>query len=110
MIRGVVRSPLRNCLAPQRETAQAILALMDSGVPERSAEIQRAGKWLWQWLARGQTPFEAVVAAKAFITSAIEHSLELGSGHGPVNPMFGLPDILEPTGHTGREERGGRDS
>jgi hydroxymethylpyrimidine/phosphomethylpyrimidine kinase len=61
-------------------------------------------------LARGQTLLEAVVAAKAFITSAIEHALELGSGHGPVNPMFGLPDIPEPRGHTGREERGGRDS
>jgi hydroxymethylpyrimidine/phosphomethylpyrimidine kinase len=40
-------------------------------------------------LAKGQDPLEAVRGAKAFISAAIEHSLELGSGHGPVNP--GLP-------------------
>jgi hydroxymethylpyrimidine/phosphomethylpyrimidine kinase len=39
-------------------------------------------------LAKGQEPLEAVQAAKVFINSAIEHSLELGKGHGPVNPMF----------------------
>jgi len=61
-------------------------------------------------LALGQTPLEAVVAAKAFITSAIENSLELGSGHGPVNPMFGPPHAPGPEGHTGGEARGGRDS
>jgi hydroxymethylpyrimidine/phosphomethylpyrimidine kinase len=26
--------------------------------------------------------------AKEFITSAIEQALEIGHGHGPVNPMF----------------------
>jgi hydroxymethylpyrimidine/phosphomethylpyrimidine kinase len=40
-------------------------------------------------LARGQGPLEAVRSAKAFIAGAIENSLELGAGHGPVNPMFG---------------------
>jgi hydroxymethylpyrimidine/phosphomethylpyrimidine kinase len=39
-------------------------------------------------LAKGQDPLAAVRAAKAFISGAIEHSLELGGGHGPVNPMF----------------------
>ena len=39
-------------------------------------------------LAKGQEPLEAVRAAKVFITGAIEHSLELGKGHGPVNPIF----------------------
>lgn len=39
-------------------------------------------------LAKGQDPQTAVRAAKAFINGAIEHALELGSGHGPVNPMF----------------------
>ncbi len=43
-------------------------------------------------LAKGQDPLAAVRAAKAFITAAIEHSLDLGSGHGPVNPTFGLAD------------------
>jgi hydroxymethylpyrimidine/phosphomethylpyrimidine kinase len=40
-------------------------------------------------LAKGQDSLAAVRAAKAFIDGAIENSLELGSGHGPVNPMFG---------------------
>jgi len=39
-------------------------------------------------LAKGQTPLEAVQAAKIFIGGAIEHSLDIGKGHGPVNPMF----------------------
>jgi hydroxymethylpyrimidine/phosphomethylpyrimidine kinase len=39
-------------------------------------------------LAKGQGPLEAVRAAKAFIGGAIEHSLDIGKGHGPVNPMF----------------------
>jgi hydroxymethylpyrimidine/phosphomethylpyrimidine kinase len=40
-------------------------------------------------LAKGQDPLAAVRVAKAFINGAIEQSLELGRGHGPVNPMFG---------------------
>ena len=40
-------------------------------------------------LAKGLAPLDAVRDAKAFITGAIEHSLGLGKGHGPVNPMFG---------------------
>ncbi len=39
-------------------------------------------------LAKGEGPLEAVRAAKAFIGGAIEHSLDVGKGHGPVNPMF----------------------
>lgn len=39
-------------------------------------------------LARGLDPLSAVREAKEFITRAIEHSLELGHGRGPVNPMF----------------------
>ena len=41
-------------------------------------------------LARGMETLPAVSAAKRFITDAIEHSLELGHGHGPVNPAFSL--------------------
>ena len=41
-------------------------------------------------LARGLEPLEAVREAKAFITQAIANSLEIGHGHGPVNPAFGL--------------------
>lgn len=39
-------------------------------------------------LAKGLAPLDAVREAKAFINGAIGHSLELGKGHGPVNPMF----------------------
>src|SRR6266542_3318086 len=41
-------------------------------------------------LARGLAPLAAVHEAKDFITLAIAHSLEIGHGHGPVNPMFAL--------------------
>ena len=41
-------------------------------------------------LARGLDPLTAVREAKEFISGAIESSLEIGGGHGPVNPMFGL--------------------
>jgi hydroxymethylpyrimidine kinase/phosphomethylpyrimidine kinase len=40
-------------------------------------------------LALGDDPLTAVRKAKEFITGAIRNSFELGSGHGPVNPMFG---------------------
>ena len=40
-------------------------------------------------LAKGLDLLAAVQAAKAFINGAIENALELGGGHGPVNPMFG---------------------
>jgi hydroxymethylpyrimidine/phosphomethylpyrimidine kinase len=39
-------------------------------------------------LAQGLDPLAAVRQAKEFITEAIEHSLEIGHGHGPVNPIF----------------------
>jgi hydroxymethylpyrimidine kinase/phosphomethylpyrimidine kinase len=42
------------------------------------------------WLARGADPFQAASEAKLFITQAIANSLEIGHGHGPVNPMFAL--------------------
>lgn len=41
-------------------------------------------------LARGEGPAAAVTAAKAFIQAAVEQALEIGGGHGPVNPMHGL--------------------
>ena len=39
-------------------------------------------------LAKGSDPLAAVHEAKEFVTGAIERSLEVGRGHGPVNPMF----------------------
>jgi hydroxymethylpyrimidine kinase/phosphomethylpyrimidine kinase len=42
------------------------------------------------WIARGAEPLEAVREAKGFITQAIANSLQIGHGHGPVNPLFGL--------------------
>ncbi|HKW71017.1 MAG TPA: bifunctional hydroxymethylpyrimidine kinase/phosphomethylpyrimidine kinase [Candidatus Dormibacteraeota bacterium] len=41
-------------------------------------------------IARGAEPLEAVREAKSFITQAIANSLEIGHGHGPVNPLFAL--------------------
>jgi hydroxymethylpyrimidine/phosphomethylpyrimidine kinase len=40
------------------------------------------------WLARGAEPLAATRKAKDFITDAIANSLELGHGHGPVNPSL----------------------
>jgi hydroxymethylpyrimidine/phosphomethylpyrimidine kinase len=39
-------------------------------------------------LAKGLDPLAAVREAKDFINHAIEQSLEIGQGHGPVNPAF----------------------
>jgi hydroxymethylpyrimidine/phosphomethylpyrimidine kinase len=39
-------------------------------------------------LAKGRGPLEAVHEAKDFINHAIEQALEIGHGHGPVNPAF----------------------
>jgi hydroxymethylpyrimidine/phosphomethylpyrimidine kinase len=39
-------------------------------------------------LARGLPALEALREAKAFIAGAIEHALDVGHGHGPVNPMW----------------------
>jgi hydroxymethylpyrimidine/phosphomethylpyrimidine kinase len=41
-------------------------------------------------LAKGSDSLAAVLLAKEFVTGAIERSLEVGRGHGPVNPMFKL--------------------
>lgn len=43
-------------------------------------------------LARGLDTRTAIRQAKEFIQGAIEHALELGHGHGPVNPMWRLLD------------------
>ena len=42
------------------------------------------------WLARGVDPLTAASEAKSFISQAVANSLEIGHGHGPVNPMFAL--------------------
>lgn len=41
-------------------------------------------------LAKGATMLEAVTSAKSYITTAITHSLELGSGHGPTHHFYDL--------------------
>ena len=45
-------------------------------------------------LARGLDVLGAVEQAKEFITLAIEHSLEIGHGHGPVNPAYAAARTL----------------
>lgn len=46
-------------------------------------------------LAKGQTLFEAIRGAKAYLTAAIEHadSLAVGSGHGPVHHFHHLWEL-----------------
>jgi hydroxymethylpyrimidine/phosphomethylpyrimidine kinase len=39
-------------------------------------------------LALGEPPDEAVAMAKKYITRAIEHRLDIGSGHGPANHFY----------------------
>lgn len=41
--------------------------------------------------ARGLKAQQAVAGAKEFVTAAIAHSLDIGHGHGPVNPTWCLP-------------------
>ncbi|ABW01297.1 bifunctional hydroxymethylpyrimidine kinase/phosphomethylpyrimidine kinase [Caldivirga maquilingensis] len=38
-------------------------------------------------LAKGMSPWDSIKQAKELITMAIQYSLPLGHGHGPVNPM-----------------------
>src|SRR5438132_11293940 len=40
-------------------------------------------------IALGMEPLEAIRRAKKFITQAIANSIEIGHGHGPVNPWSG---------------------
>jgi len=44
------------------------------------------------WLACGAEPLDSVRQAKTFITLAIANSIEIGRGHGPVNPAFDVGD------------------
>jgi hydroxymethylpyrimidine/phosphomethylpyrimidine kinase len=41
-------------------------------------------------LARGLAPLEAIRRAKAYVSRAIETSLEIGHGHGPTNHLVGV--------------------
>ena len=49
-------------------------------------------------LARGRSLDESVDEAKAFVTRAIEHGVELGAGVGPVDPTGGLASTATPQG------------
>lgn len=46
-------------------------------------------------LAKGEDIIEAVKAAKEFITRSIRFGIEIGRGHGPVNPMANLYNDAE---------------
>jgi hydroxymethylpyrimidine/phosphomethylpyrimidine kinase len=48
-------------------------------------------------LALGKTPLEAVRAAKMYVTEALQHSLPIGKGQGPVGHWFPLLSV-DPTG------------
>jgi hydroxymethylpyrimidine/phosphomethylpyrimidine kinase len=40
------------------------------------------------YLARGKALADAVARGKEFVTEAIRHSLAIGQGIGPVNPLW----------------------
>jgi hydroxymethylpyrimidine/phosphomethylpyrimidine kinase len=42
------------------------------------------------YLARGETLLDAVRLGKRFVTEAIRHTLPIGEGIGPVDPLFGV--------------------
>ncbi len=107
-------------LAPQRDTAQAILALMESGVPASDPEIQRAGKWLWHWLACGQARGDMAVDDIAWALLALcrcgialegdraalsEHAVDSLLDEQEINGNWGSPDttglVLEVLGEFG---------
>lgn len=44
-------------------------------------------------LAKGATMLEAVTEAKRYITNAIQHSLDLGHGHGPTHHFYELYQV-----------------
>lgn len=45
------------------------------------------------YLAKGQTPPEAIRNAKRFLSDALIHSYVIGKGHSPVNHFHGFPDL-----------------
>ncbi|MBW1971878.1 MAG: bifunctional hydroxymethylpyrimidine kinase/phosphomethylpyrimidine kinase [Deltaproteobacteria bacterium] len=48
------------------------------------------------FLGKGYNVVESVFKAKSFITNAIKYSLNIGKGHGPVNPYASLKAEIEP--------------
>ena len=61
------------------------------------------------YLARGSQIEDALLEAKAFVTGAIRHSLDVGHGHGPVNPMWQLPGLSPAPGVPAKPaSRGGK--
>jgi len=47
------------------------------------------------YLAKGEKLKNAVIKAKEFVTQAIKYSLDLGKGHGPVDPFAPVDMILQ---------------
>lgn len=47
------------------------------------------------YLAKGFSLEEAVAVSKVFVTNAIKHSLDIGHGNGPTNPMGEIYDLLK---------------
>ena len=59
-------------------------------------------------LARGSQLVEAVELGKAFVTQAIRHSLAIGGGIGPVDPLFSTAAVWDAISSTARARAGGR--
>jgi hydroxymethylpyrimidine/phosphomethylpyrimidine kinase len=57
-------------------------------------------------LAHGDSPLDAIAAAKEFVGEALRASYRIGDGHSPVNHFFGLRTAEGAiAGHFGQEER-----
>jgi len=46
-------------------------------------------------LAKGNPPLRAYAKARRFLQKALERSLNIGRGYGPLNPMYNLPSFRE---------------
>jgi len=46
-------------------------------------------------LAKGNPPLRAYAKARRFLQKALERSLNIGRGYGPLNPMYNLPGFRE---------------
>src|SRR5438477_75902 len=71
-------------------SSAAIIATVADGIETRNTSGSGCvfSAAITAGIALGMEPLEAVRRAKTFITQAIASSIEIGHGHGPVNPWF----------------------
>lgn len=82
-------------LTPHRDTARAMLALRECGMPNTSPEIQRAGAWLWRWLARGQARGDLAIIDVAWALLALSRSGVAFQGDHPILVEHVVDSLLD---------------